>query len=71
MALLQGDDQPPDSTFDECYILPQSNKQTPLLFFEKMHSCQHFVKLNQKIENLICHITAALTDFHTVNSPKS
>lgn len=74
MAQLQGDDQPPDSTFDECYILPQSNRLPYYLKkkkTKKKQSCQNFAKLNQKAQKFIYHMTAALNDFHTANSRKS
>lgn len=35
MAPLQGDDQPPDSTFYECYIFASEQKQTPFFIFWK------------------------------------
>lgn len=71
MAPLQGDDQPPDSTFYECYIFASEQKQTPFfLFFEKKKKSCYVNTLQTwiKTENLMCQTSAALDDFYTTNS---
>lgn len=68
MAPLQGDDQPPDSTFYECYIFASEQKQTPFFYFLKKSSYVNSLQTWIKTENLMCHTTAALDDFYTTNS---
>lgn len=56
MAPLQGDDQPPDSTFYECYIFASEQKQTPFFYFlKKKQLRQQFANLNQNRKLNVSH----------------